>query len=172
MGGVRVCSQRLYLLSLMLLLCCVYIIIITAAKTVQSHLQYLNSWNFMSDQVSAVNMLSLLYIWTVNTWWIPVMYRNYLCSILFYHTFSMQDILAKFLMIKCRVAFRIHFLRIRIRIQHLRMTTNPDPDSIHIQGFHDQKLKQNYSWKYYIFFFYIKNCNLPIPRPPESMSKL
>jgi hypothetical protein len=44
----------------------------------------------------------------MNTWWIPVMYRHYLCSILFYHIFSMQDIwvnllvnpLAKFLMIK------------------------------------------------------------------------
>jgi hypothetical protein len=39
---------------------------------------------------------------------------------------------------------RIHFLR--IRIQHLRMTTNPDLDLIRIQGFHDQKLKKkNYS---------------------------
>jgi hypothetical protein len=40
-------------------------------------------------------------------------------------------------------------LRIRIsfiRIQHFRLNTNPDPDPIRIQGFHDQKLKKkNYS---------------------------
>ncbi len=74
------------------------------------------------------------------------------CSILFYHIFSMQDILAKFLMIKCRVAFRIHFLRFRIRIQHLRMTTNPDPDPIRIQGFHDQKSKKITAEIFFIFF--------------------
>jgi hypothetical protein len=33
---------------------------------------------------------------------------------------------------------RIHF--IRIRIQHFRLNTNPDP--IRIQGFNDQKLKK------------------------------
>ncbi len=33
---------------------------------------------------------------------------------------------------------RIHF--IRIRIQHFRLITNPDPDPIRIQGFNDQKL--------------------------------
>jgi hypothetical protein len=37
----------------------------------------------------------------------------------------------------------IHFFR--IRIQHLRMNTNPDPDPIRIQGFKDQKFKKNYS---------------------------
>ena len=50
---------------------------------------------------------------------------------------------------------RIHFLRIRIRIQWIRMEANtdpdtdpdpdPDPDPIRIQGFNDQKLKKNYS---------------------------
>jgi len=42
---------------------------------------------------------------------------------------------------------RIHFLRIRIRIQWIRMeaNTDPDPDPIRIQGFNDQKLKKNYS---------------------------
>jgi hypothetical protein len=52
---------------------------------------------------------------------------------------------------------------------------DPDPDPefeagdqsgsgpIRIQGFNDQKLK--YSWKK-IYFSFIKNCNLPIPRPP------
>jgi hypothetical protein len=48
---------------------------------------------------------------------------------------------------------RIHF--IRIRIQHFRMNTDPDP--IRIQGFNDQKLKKITAEK---------NCNLPIPRPP------
>jgi len=46
---------------------------------------------------------------------------------------------------------RIHFLRIRIRIQWIRMEANtdpdtdPDPDPIRIQGFNDQKLKKNNS---------------------------
>ncbi len=40
---------------------------------------------------------------------------------------------------------RIHFLR--IRIQRLRLETNTDPDPIRIQGFNDQKLKKNNSWK-------------------------
>jgi hypothetical protein len=40
---------------------------------------------------------------------------------------------------------------IRIRIQRLRLETNPDPDPIRIQGFNDQKLKKNYSWKKKIF---------------------
>ncbi len=35
---------------------------------------------------------------------------------------------------------RINF--IRIRIQHFRPNTNPDPDPIRIQGFNDQKLKK------------------------------
>jgi hypothetical protein len=50
---------------------------------------------------------------------------------------------------------RIHFLRIRIRIriQRIQMEANtdpdtdPDPDPIRIQGFNDQKLKKNNSWK-------------------------
>ncbi len=67
---------------------------------------------------------------------------------------------------------RIHFLRIRIRIQRIRMEANtdldtdPDPDPIRIQGFNDQKLEKNNSWKKNYIFFLIKNCNLPIPRPP------
>ncbi len=67
---------------------------------------------------------------------------------------------------------RIHFIWIRIRIQHFRLDTNFDPDPIRIQGFSDQKLKNNYSWKFFFIFFLIKNCNLPIPRPPYSTSKL
>ncbi len=74
----------------------------------------------------------------------------------------MQDILAKFLMIKCRVAFCIYFLR--IRIQHLRMTTNPDPDP----GLSWPKIEKNLQLKIFCIYFLIKNCNLPIPKPPES----
>jgi hypothetical protein len=54
---------------------------------------------------------------------------------------------------------RIHFLRIRIRIQRIRMEANtdpdtdPDPDPIRIQGFNDQKLKKNNSWKKNLIFF-------------------
>ncbi len=43
---------------------------------------------------------------------------------------------------------RIHF--IRIRIQHFKLNTDPDP--IRIQGFNDQKLKKNYCWKKITFF--------------------
>jgi hypothetical protein len=44
----------------------------------------------------------------------------------------------------CRPVFRIriHFLRIQIRIQWIRMEANTDPDPIRIQGFNDQKLKK------------------------------
>jgi hypothetical protein len=55
---------------------------------------------------------------------------------------------------------RIHF--IRIRIQHFRL--NIDPDPIRIQGFNDQKLKKITAEK--ITNFWIKNYNVPLPRPP------
>jgi hypothetical protein len=48
---------------------------------------------------------------------------------------------------------RIHFLRIRIRIQSLMLEANTDPDPMRIQGFNDQKLKKNYSWKFFYIFF-------------------
>ncbi len=48
--------------------------------------------------------------------------------------------------------FRIRIHLIRIRIQRLRLETNPDPDPIRMQGFNDQKLKKNYSWKKSKFF--------------------
>ncbi len=50
---------------------------------------------------------------------------------------------------------RIHSLRIRIRIQSLMLEANTDPDPvpIRIQGFNDQKLKKNYSWKFFFIFF-------------------
>ncbi len=59
--------------------------------------------------------------------------------------------------------FRIHLIWIRIRIQHM-LNPDPDPDPIRIQGFDDQKLTKNYSWKF--LFYFIKNYNIPIPRPP------
>ncbi len=43
---------------------------------------------------------------------------------------------------------RIHLKR--IRIQHFRLNTDPDP--IRLQGFHDQKFKNIYSWQNYYFF--------------------
>jgi hypothetical protein len=39
---------------------------------------------------------------------------------------------------------------IQIRIQHLRLNTDPDP--IRIQGFDYQELEKIYSWKKIIFF--------------------
>jgi hypothetical protein len=44
--------------------------------------------------------------------------------------------------VKSGFRIRIHFLRIRIRIQRIRMEANTDPDQIRIQGFNDQKLKK------------------------------
>ncbi len=49
----------------------------------------------------------------------------------------------------------IHFLRIRIQSLMLEANTDPDPnpdpdpDPIRIQGFNEQKLKKNYSWKFF-----------------------
>ncbi len=67
---------------------------------------------------------------------------------------------------------RIHFLRIRIRIQSLMLEANTDPDPnpdpvpnpIRIQGLNDQKWKK-ITTENFFYFFLIKNCNLPIPRP-------
>jgi hypothetical protein len=63
---------------------------------------------------------------------------------------------------KAGLRIRIHF--IRIWIQHFRLNTDPDPDPIRIQGFNDQKLKK-IQLKKKLHFFWIKNYNLPIPRP-------
>ncbi len=41
---------------------------------------------------------------------------------------------------KSWLRIRIHFIRIRIQLQHFRLNTDPDP--IRIQGFNDQKLKK------------------------------
>jgi hypothetical protein len=40
----------------------------------------------------------------------------------------------------------INLIRIRIRIQHFRLNTDPDP--IRIQGFDDEKLEKLYNWKF------------------------
>jgi hypothetical protein len=39
---------------------------------------------------------------------------------------------------------------------------NPDLDP----GFNDQKMKKKIKLKIFLIFFFIKNCNLLIPRPP------
>jgi hypothetical protein len=69
------------------------------------------------------------------------------------------------LFIYLKTLFRIRIPRVQIRIQNLRLNTDPDPDLIRIKGFDDQKLKK-------ITVEKIKNCNLLIPRPPQRMSKL
>ncbi len=63
---------------------------------------------------------------------------------------------------------------IRIRIQHFRLNTDPDLDPIRIQGFDDQNFDKIYSWKKIIKYsiYLIKNCNLPIPKPPYRTPKL
>jgi hypothetical protein len=65
--------------------------------------------------------------------------------------------------------FRIRIHLIRIRIQHFRLNTDPEPDPIRIQGFDDQMLEKIYSWKKKFFLF--KNYNLPIPRPLKRLQK-
>jgi hypothetical protein len=51
----------------------------------------------------------------------------------------------------------------------MEANTDPDPDTdpdpIRIQGFNDQKMEKITAEKK-IKFFLIRNCNLPIPRPP------
>ncbi len=42
---------------------------------------------------------------------------------------------------------RIHLIRIRIRIQHFRLNTDPDRDPIRSPGFDDKKSGKIYSWK-------------------------
>jgi hypothetical protein len=51
---------------------------------------------------------------------------------------------------------RINFSR--IRIQSLRLETNPDPDPIRIQGFNDQKLKKITAEIFFYIFFLIKTA--------------
>ncbi len=53
---------------------------------------------------------------------------------------------------------RIHFLRIRIQRIRMEANTDPDPDPIRIQGFNDQKLKKNNSWRKNFFFFWSKTA--------------
>jgi hypothetical protein len=63
---------------------------------------------------------------------------------------------------------RIHFIRIRIQIQHFRLNTDLDP--IQIQGFNDQKLEKITAEKKLNFLD--QNYILPTPRPPSRTSKL
>jgi hypothetical protein len=73
---------------------------------------------------------------------------------------------------KSGLRIRIHFTRIRIQLKHFRLNTDPDPDPIRIQGFKDQKWKKKLLLTKKLNFFWIKNYNLPIPRPPYRKSKL
>ncbi len=59
--------------------------------------------------------------------------------------------------------FRIRIHLIRIRIQHFRLNTDPDP--IRIQGFDDQKFKKIYMKIFFLFLDQKLRYNLPIPRP-------
>jgi hypothetical protein len=65
----------------------------------------------------------------------------------------------KYRTIQPGLRIRIHL--IRIRIQHCRLNTDPDP----IKGFDDQNFKNITDGKKFSLCF-IKNLNLPIPRPP------
>jgi hypothetical protein len=51
---------------------------------------------------------------------------------------------------------RIHWVLIRVRIQHFRLNDYSDP--IRIQGSDDKKLNKNLQLKFFIYFL-IKNCN-------------
>ncbi len=69
-----------------------------------------------------------------------------------------------YLLHSSKPGLRIRINFIRIRIQHFRLNTDPDPVPIRVQGFNDQKLKKiTVENKKNIL---IKNYNLPIPRPP------
>ena len=65
--------------------------------------------------------------------------------------------------------FRIRINFLRIRIQRIRMKANtdpdtdPDPDPIRFQGFNDQKLKKNNSWKKKIKFFFDQKMQFTYP---------
>ncbi len=52
----------------------------------------------------------------------------------------------------CQNLFRSWIHWVRIRIQHFRLNTDPDP--IRIQGFDGQKLKKIYSWMQKLQFTY------------------
>ncbi len=60
---------------------------------------------------------------------------------------------------------RIHIHFIRIRIQHFRLNTDPDPD---LQGFNDQKLKKKLQLKKNLIFW-IKNYYLPLGLHKERL---
>jgi hypothetical protein len=56
--------------------------------------------------------------------------------------------------------YRIRIHWVRVRIQHFRLNTHPDPDPVQIQGFDDQKLKKFTAGKN-LKFSLIKTCILP-----------
>ncbi len=65
---------------------------------------------------------------------------------------NLNGLFQKFLLVVSRVVDPYSFFRIRIQSLLLEANTDPDPNSIRIQGFKDQKLKQNYSWNFLLFF--------------------
>jgi hypothetical protein len=72
---------------------------------------------------------------------------------------------------------------LQIRIDLMRIDPDPaffliaDPDPYSdlvpdtVPGFEVQKFKQNCSWKFFIYIFLIKKCNLLFPRPPYRTNK-
>ncbi len=72
-------------------------------------------------------------------------------------------------LIACEKAvFRICIHLIRIRIQHFRLNTDPEPDP----GCWWPKIWQNLLLTFFLQFLWIKNYKLPIPRLPYRISKL
>ncbi len=87
-------------------------------------------------------------------------------TITFERSISVQEALTCGLCFFCYVnicsnpfspGLRIRIHLIRIRIQHFSLNTDPDPGVLMTKN-----CKKIYSWN----FLYIKNYNLPIPRPP------
>ncbi len=60
-----------------------------------------------------------------------------------------------------QTGWRIRFHLIRIRIQHFRLNTDPDP--IRIQGFWWPKIGKNYSWKKIKKFFFFQKLQFTYP---------
>ncbi len=70
------------------------------------------------------------------------------------------------LLIALKTVFRIRLHLIRIRNQPLRLIIDPDP------WVWWPKIEKNVQQNKKFNIFLIKNCNLPIPRPPQRRSKL
>jgi hypothetical protein len=60
---------------------------------------------------------------------------------------------------------------IRIRIQHFRLNTDPDPDPLRIQGFDDQKLKKFTADKKTTIYLYLDLHNSQVTKEAFSSQK-